>query len=211
MFRALVAALHVLAVWGLSLEAIHYFDSQTLTDVMSNQDALDGLYIALTVVWAVYGAALIAVGLSRGMRLARWGGMVLVGLAFAKLVVFDSFAIVPNVETYVVAANPKFLAFAVAAVPVAAIGYVYRDADSPSWRSRRSAAFRIAACRRRMWLVGVGADGGDRSLLLRCARTGCSARGLIRHYSTISRLPYWPAIEWRRCKPSIRWRRCSFR
>ena len=126
-FRALVAALHVLAVWGLSLEAIHYFDSQTLTDVMSNQDALDGLYIALTVVWAVYGAALIAMGLQRGMRLARWGGMVLVGLAFAKLVVFDSFAIVPNVETYVVAANPKFLAFAVAAVPVAAIGYVYRD------------------------------------------------------------------------------------
>ena len=49
------------------------------------------------------------------------------GLAFAKLIVFDSFAIVPNVETYVVAVNPKFLAFAVAAVPVAAIGYVYRD------------------------------------------------------------------------------------
>ena len=130
-FRALVAALHVLAVWGLSLEAIHYFDAQALTGgslLVNDQNALDSLYVTLTVIWALYAAALLSVGLARGMSLARWGGLALVGLAFAKLVLFDSFAILPTVETYVPVLNPKFLAFVIAAAPVAAIGYVYRDA-----------------------------------------------------------------------------------
>ena len=130
-FRALVAALHVLAVWGLSLEAIHYFDAQALTGgslLVNDQNALDSLYVTLTVIWALYAAALLSVGLARGMSLARWGGLALVGLAFAKLVLFDSFAILPTVETYVPVLNLKFLAFVIAAAPVAAIGYVYRDA-----------------------------------------------------------------------------------
>ena len=129
-FRALVAALHVLAVWGLSLEAIHYFDSQTLTGgslLVNDQNALDSLYVTLTVIWALYAAALLSVGLARGMSLARWGGMVLVGLAFAKLIVFDSFAISPEVDSYIPVLNPKFMAFVIAAAPIAAIGYVYRD------------------------------------------------------------------------------------
>ena len=130
-FRALPAALHVVAVWGLSLEAIHYFDTQALTGgslLVNDQNALDSLYVTLTVIWAVYAAALLSVGLARGMPLARWGGLALVGLAFAKLALFDSFAILPTVDTYVPVLNPKFLAFVIAAAPVAAIGYVYRDA-----------------------------------------------------------------------------------
>ena len=143
-FRALVAALHVLAVWGLSLEAIHYFDAQALTGgslLVNDQNALDSLYVTLTVIWALYAAALLSVGLARGMSLARWGGLALVGLAFAKLVLFDSFAILPTVETYVPVLNPKFLAFVIAAAPVAAIGYVYRDAIR-NLAEREVAAFR---------------------------------------------------------------------
>ncbi len=143
--RALLAALHVVAVWGLSLEAIHYFDTQALTGgslLVNDQNTLDSLYVSLTVIWVLYAAALLSVGLARGMQLARWGGLALVGLAFAKLVLFDSFAILPNVDTYVPVLNPRFLAFVIAAVPVAAIGYVYRGVIR-SLAEREVTAFRV--------------------------------------------------------------------
>ena len=129
-FRALPAALHVVAVWGLSLEAIHYFDTQALTGgslLVNDQNALDSLYVTLTVIWAVYAAALLSVGLARGMSLARWGGLALVGLAVAKIVLFDTFSLLPDAETYTLVLNAHFAANAVTIAAIGVVAFAFRD------------------------------------------------------------------------------------
>ena len=129
-FRALPAALHVVAVWGLSLEAIHYFDTQALVGgslLVNDQNALDSLYVTLTVIWAVYAAALLSVGLARGMSLARWGGLALVGLAVAKIMLFDTFSLLPDAETYTLVLNAHFAANAVTIAAIGVVAFAFRD------------------------------------------------------------------------------------
>ena len=141
-FRAIAVGLHVAVVWGLTLETLLYFASAVEVDELGRRAALDGFLVTLTAIWAVYGAALILVGLLRGMRLARLGGMILVGIAFAKLVLLDTFVILPVVDSFMPVLNLKFMSFVVAVTPVAAIGYVFRKTIR-GFEIQESRAFRI--------------------------------------------------------------------
>ncbi len=127
-YRALSVALHTAVVWALTLEAYFYFAYRITDNDLSIRAGLEGMFVTLTVIWMVYGVALVLVGLTRGMRLARLGGVTLFGIAFAKLVLLDTLLILPVVDAYVPVLNLKFMSFVAAAAPVAAVGYLYRNA-----------------------------------------------------------------------------------
>lgn len=129
---ALLAVANAVTLIALSLAAIHYYGFGSIpTEDWSDRStriALERLLVTLTVIWMVYGVAVVLVGLTRGMRLARLGAVTLFGIAFAKLVLLDTFFILPAVDAYVPLLNLKFMSFVAAAAPVAAVGYLYRNA-----------------------------------------------------------------------------------
>ncbi len=125
----LMAAASVLTLVTLSREAVFFYGlvPEAIADWQVERNEVSPLLITLTWIWAVYAAGLLVLGLARNKPLARWGGLALVGLVFVKLVLVDSFIILPEVDSHIPVLNSKFLSFVVAAAPVAAIGYVYRD------------------------------------------------------------------------------------
>ena len=87
-FTGLVVALNVVAVWALSEEIVHYFDSR---EVVLRQDYLSAMHLSLTVLWAVYAIGVIAAGIALRSSKVRLVGMMLLGIPVIKLFVFDVF------------------------------------------------------------------------------------------------------------------------
>ena len=90
-FRVVLVALNVVALWGLSLEAIHYFDNKAI--LPGDQNAINGTFLSLTAIWSVYGSLLLGIGLKWRQPLARWGGLALVAVAVLKLLLLDTFEV----------------------------------------------------------------------------------------------------------------------
>jgi uncharacterized membrane protein len=90
---ALTVTGNLLAVVALSLEAVGYFDKQLAAAAAGGGESLRDLRLAaqlsLSLVWAVYGGALLALGHARGRRLLRWMALALLGAATVKVFFFD--------------------------------------------------------------------------------------------------------------------------
>ncbi len=78
---ALIVAANFLTLWA--------FSSEVLTFVGSGY----GKNMGLTLLWAAYGLALIAVGIAGKWRWVRLGGLALVSVAIIKLFTFDTFTL----------------------------------------------------------------------------------------------------------------------
>lgn len=87
-YTGLVVALNVVAVWALSQEIVHYFDSR---EVVLGGDYLSAKHLSLTVLWAVYAIGVIAAGIGMRSSKVRLAGMMLLGIPVIKLFVFDVF------------------------------------------------------------------------------------------------------------------------
>ena len=89
----LTVAGNLLAVVALSLEAVGYFDKQLAAAGAAGGENLRELRLAaqlsLSLVWAVYGGALLALGHARARRLLRWMALALLGAATVKVFFFD--------------------------------------------------------------------------------------------------------------------------
>jgi uncharacterized membrane protein len=81
LFPALIVGANVLTLWALS--------SEILTFVGSGP----GRNMGLTMLWATYGLALVAVGIAGRWRWVRIGGLSLVSVAIVKLFLFDTFTL----------------------------------------------------------------------------------------------------------------------
>ncbi|HEY9285299.1 MAG TPA: DUF2339 domain-containing protein, partial [Pyrinomonadaceae bacterium] len=90
---ALTIAGNLLAVAALSLEAVGYFDKQLALRAGQPPENWRELRLAsqlsLSLVWAVYGGALLALGHARGNRVLRLMALALLGAATAKVFLFD--------------------------------------------------------------------------------------------------------------------------
>ena len=84
----LLIAANVAALWGLTLEAVHYFDARA--DRLG-ADTFGGQQLSLTVLWAVYAIGVIAVGIARQSSRIRLAGMALLAVPLAKLFGYDVF------------------------------------------------------------------------------------------------------------------------
>ena len=89
---ALVVAANVLAVVGLSAEASGYFAAQMRQGGLSEESLRDlrlASQLALSVLWALYGGALLVTGRMRRARLLRLMALVLLGLTTLKVFFWD--------------------------------------------------------------------------------------------------------------------------
>ena len=87
-FRGLAVAANVVAVWGVSFEALHYFGSR---EVVLGVDNFSAKHLTLTVLWAVYAVGVIGVGIARRSSKIRLAGIALLAVPVIKLFAFDVF------------------------------------------------------------------------------------------------------------------------
>ena len=87
-FPALLIAANFVALWTLSQEVIHFFDSLR---VKNDDTYINSTHLALTVLWAVYAMGVISAGIAARSRWVRLAGMGLLAVPVAKLFVFDVF------------------------------------------------------------------------------------------------------------------------
>jgi len=126
---------NLLALLALSLEAIGYFKRQIhwapSDDVMRLENSM---HFALTAIWASYAAAAVVIGVRRKSDGVRIGALLLLGLATAKVLIFDAGFYDESWHRLVF--NPTFGAFAlvVAAMSLAVLCYARSDEVGSSER-----------------------------------------------------------------------------
>ena len=126
-FQNLVIAANVVALWTLSQEIIHYFDG---LEARNQSDYFSAMHLSLTVLWAVYGWAIVSVGLARRQLMARWAGLGLLSLATVKLLGFDALELHLDPLTFTPVLNIRFLAFAVVLALVSGLAFWFgRERD----------------------------------------------------------------------------------
>ena len=137
-FVGLVVAANFVALWVLNQEVIHYFDSRAVRydglDLLPPQFhyaqvAVNAKYLSMTYLWAIYGAAVIAVGLWRRLPLVRLAGLAILALAALKLMAFDTFMTVLISPEFIPVLNPHFLAFVLAIALMLGFAWWHRRAQ----------------------------------------------------------------------------------
>ncbi|MFY9570188.1 MAG: DUF2339 domain-containing protein, partial [Blastocatellia bacterium] len=88
----MVGVFNVLAIVALSAEVLGYFGKNMRADGVSS-DELRDLHLArqlwLSLVWAIYGGAMLTVGIAKRSKLLRVMALLLLGLTIFKVFLFD--------------------------------------------------------------------------------------------------------------------------
>ena len=87
-FLGLLAIANLVALFGLSTEAIHFWEAR---EAILFSDQTSGKHLSLTVLWTLYAIILIAIGILRQSIPVRLAGIVLVAIPIVKLFAFDVF------------------------------------------------------------------------------------------------------------------------
>ena len=85
----LIGAANLLALVALSAESSGYFARQIREGGDDVRDLRLARQLALSVIWAVYGGAMLAVGIVRRQRLLRIMALLLLGVTIFKVFIFD--------------------------------------------------------------------------------------------------------------------------
>ncbi|MYC06687.1 MAG: DUF2339 domain-containing protein [Chloroflexi bacterium] len=115
---AMLGMANLVAIGLLSLEAVNILDADSrrwdsLLDLIERLDRLgNGATVAITALWAIYGAAVAGVGLLRRYEPARWAGVALLALAVWKLITYDSVNVYIDPQDFTPVLNIRFLCFA---------------------------------------------------------------------------------------------------
>ena len=116
----------------LSLEAADYFRARAVDSLLPLNDrtVVNGTLLSLTLIWVLYAAGVLAVGLARRLELVRLGGLALLAVVVVKLLLVDTLEVEPDLRSFTVVLNPHFLTFVTVLVVLAAAAYLYRRAQS---------------------------------------------------------------------------------
>jgi uncharacterized membrane protein len=90
-FPALLLGANFLTIWVLSVEVISAVDSGIINVTGDTARYIKSLTLSL--VWAVYGSLLLVLGMAKGWRPVRVGGLALLAIPIIKLFLYDSFAL----------------------------------------------------------------------------------------------------------------------
>ncbi len=129
-FFAMMGAL--MAFTLLTLDVNDYFNARLVR--VAPENWADGRFVentrqfSLTTLWTFYGAALVALGLARRMRLLRFGALLLLAATVLKIFLFDSRYYAA--EWHVPVFNQSFMAWALVALSVFAVAFLYRRAGA---------------------------------------------------------------------------------
>ena len=122
-FQNLLIAANVVALWTLSQEVIHLFGS---LEVKNGSDYFNAMQLSLTVLWAVYGSAVVSVGLVKRLPAVRWAGLGLLALATLKLLAFDALEVRLDPLTFMPILNIRFLAFVIILALLSGFAFWFR-------------------------------------------------------------------------------------
>ena len=111
---ALMGLMNLAALWGLSVEAVHYFQAQAVSETgnLSDRAVHSGIHMTLTAVWTLYALALLAIGGWRRDWLVQLAGVAVGAVALGKLLLYDTFNVHLDPNSYLFMVNTQFLTFA---------------------------------------------------------------------------------------------------
>jgi uncharacterized membrane protein len=92
MVPLLVASANILALVALSAEALGYYAVKMSAGGLASETSIDlhlAQQLSLSVVWAIYGGAMLTVGIARRSKLLRLMALVLLGLTILKVFLLD--------------------------------------------------------------------------------------------------------------------------
>ncbi len=128
---AMLGMANLVTLGLISLEAVNYLESGSLrwSSVLDAAPDIrrlgNGALLALTLLWAVYGSIATVIGLLRGYAPARWGGIVLLGVAVWKLLTYDTVNVYLDPLEFTPVLNIRFLSFALALALVSSLTFWY--------------------------------------------------------------------------------------
>ena len=133
---AMLGMANLIALGLLSLEAVNILDAgsrrwDSLLDLVERIGRLgNGSIVAITALWATYGAAVAGVGLLRRYEPARWAGVGLLAVAVWKLITYDSVSVYIDPLDFTPVLNIRFLAFALVLGLLSALAVWFRRSRS---------------------------------------------------------------------------------
>ena len=92
MLPVLVTSVNLLAIIGLSLEALGYYNGKMRVLGLSPEDRVNlklAQQLSISVVWTIYGGAMLTLGIARRSKLLRVMALLLLGLTIFKVFLFD--------------------------------------------------------------------------------------------------------------------------
>lgn len=163
-----IGVANLLTLWILSAEAIAFFDSRELAARIADgaagrfraiQDARNGQLLSLTAMWALYAFVLLGIAMAKRSLLFRWAGVALLSVSVLKLILWDTFAVKLNPETFTIVLNFHFLtSLVVLAVMVFAVRLFRRQrADLRDGERTLIRAFLVAANVVAVWILSAEA------------------------------------------------------
>lgn len=134
---ALLAVANLLAIIGLSLEAIGYFSARIARSEGEGWERLDNArHFTLSLLWSFYAVAALIVGIRRKQFLLRVGALILLALALGKVLLIDSFYY--NAAWHALLFNQTFGAFVPLIAALAIGAWFYAQADDSEIKERLS-------------------------------------------------------------------------
>ncbi len=176
----LLAATNLLAVIGLSLEAIGYFSAKISRSQGDEWRQLDNTkHFTLSILWSFYAAVALIIGIRRKYVLLRLGALVLLALAVGKVLVIDAFYY--NAPWHVLIFNQTFGAFIplIAALALGAWFYARADESEVAERAVALTAIMIAANLLAIIALSLEANGYYSSAISRLGNDNEELRNLV--------------------------------
>lgn len=131
---AMLGIANLLTLALLSLEIVNFRESDRLSwsAVFGLGDRLElesGTHLVLTLLWAAYGTAVVAVGMLMRYEPARWGGLAVLGLSVWKLLTYDIFLDIDPL-TFTPLLNMRFLTFVLVLGLLSVLAFRFRRDES---------------------------------------------------------------------------------
>ncbi len=133
---AMLGMANLVALGLLSLEAVNILDADSrkwdsLLDLLERIGGLgNGATVAITALWAIYGAAVASVGLLRRYEPARWAGVALLALAVWKLITYDSVNVYIDPLDFTPVLNIRFLCLVLVLGLLSTLAVWFRRSES---------------------------------------------------------------------------------
>ena len=146
-YLVLLSAGNIFTIFALTVDLINYFDFQILNRELTNTQVLqleNGKNLAVTILWAIYAAGMLAISILKNVNLLRWASLSLILISILKFTLIDISYFYPmsNPSQHMLVVNLYFMtSFILLAASTFAI-YAYLH-DSSGLIKRETAVFRL--------------------------------------------------------------------
>jgi uncharacterized membrane protein len=155
---ALIVLANLLALVALSAEAAGYFDrARAMTNVRDTLSELENTkQLVLSVLWSIYGAVALIVGIKRGVKPIRWGALVLLTIVEVKLLFIDLGYY--DAAWHQLIFNQTFAAFGILVAALACGVAFYARADNEAEPERTTAVNALMVGANLFAIIGLSAE-----------------------------------------------------